>query len=324
MTLEQLKALIEAQINNELKLTSSPENLYQPITYMLSLGGKRTRPLLVLLGYKLFKNDPEQIVKVALAVEVFHNFTLMHDDIMDKAPIRRGQPSVHQKWNETTAILSGDTMMIRAYKLLENVTPNYLPDALRLFNHCVEEVCKGQQMDINFEQKEEVSEEEYLEMIRLKTAALLGFSLQLGGMLAGANEEDQKQLKEIGTAIGLAFQLMDDHLDTFGDVTKFGKQIGGDIVTNKKTFLLITAIARCSPEGKKELSGWLKRTAFNYQDKIEAVKKIYHEVGVENDSKNKIKAYESQALGILKNIRGDASAKAMIESYLLRLDQRVA
>ena len=322
MTIEQLRGLIEEEIGN-LQFKSEPENLYQPMAYMLGLGGKRIRPLLVLLGYSLFKNDPEKIAKQALSVEVFHNFTLMHDDIMDKAPIRRGQPSVHEKWNETTAILSGDTMMIRAYELLENVSPEYLPEAMKLFNQCAIEVCEGQQLDMNFEKQGEVSEEEYLEMIRLKTAVLLGFSLQFGGLLAGANEEAQSQLKELGIDLGLAFQLMDDHLDTFGDAATFGKQIGGDILANKKTFLLITALANSSPEDKTQLLSWMNKTAFNDQHKIEAVRNIYKECGAETVSLKKIQSYESKALAILKSLEGIQSIKSMIEKYLHQLKQRV-
>jgi len=322
MTIKQLKVLIEEEIGR-LQFKSEPENLYEPMAYMFGLGGKRIRPLLVLLGYSLFKDDPEKIVKSALVVEVFHNFTLMHDDIMDKAPIRRGQPSVHEKWNETTAILSGDTLMIRAYELLESVTPDHLPSALRLFNKCAVEVCEGQQMDMNFEQREEVGEVEYLEMIRLKTAVLLGFSLQFGGLLAGANEQTQSQLRELGVNLGLAFQLMDDHLDTFGDSATFGKQIGGDILANKKTFLLISALANSSSENKAQLMSWLNKVVFNDQDKIEAVKNIYKETGAEKTSQEKIQFYESRALEILSSLDGEESVKAMIQKYLYQLKQRV-
>ncbi|MCP4461087.1 MAG: polyprenyl synthetase family protein [Cytophagales bacterium] len=322
MTFERLSALIDKEIGR-LQFNSRPENLYEPMAYMLGLGGKRIRPLLVLLGYSLFKNDPEKITKSALAVEVFHNFTLMHDDILDKAPLRRGQPSVHEKWNESTAILSGDTMMIRAYELLENVAPEYLPSALRLFNQCAVEVCEGQQMDMNYEQQEEVSEQEYLEMIRLKTAVLLGFSLQLGGLLAGANEKSQLQLRELGIYLGMAFQLMDDHLDTFGNTGTFGKHIGGDILANKKTLLLISALALSNSENQARLADWLRQITFNDQDKIDGVKSIYKECGVEKISHEKIQSYESHALGVLKSLDGDESIKDMIEKYLYKLKQRV-
>lgn len=322
MTTQQLKVLIEEDLN-KLQFNSRPENLYEPMAYMLGIGGKRIRPLLVLLGYSLFKNDPEKIVKAALSVEVFHNFTLMHDDIMDKAPIRRGQPSVHEKWNETIAILSGDTMMIRAYTLLENVAPAHLPFALKLFNNCAIKVCEGQQMDMNFEQREEVSEGEYLKMIQLKTADLLGFSLQFGGLLAGVNAETQNQLKELGIALGIAFQLMDDHLDTFGEVSTFGKQIGGDILANKKTFLLIHALANSSSENRAQLTSWLNKVTFNNQDKIEAVKNIYIKTGAEKASKEKIQCYESRTLEALRLLDGEESVKTLIQKYFRELKQRV-
>ena len=322
MTTEQLSGLIEEEIGG-LQFKSEPENLYEPMAYIFELGGKRIRPLLVLLGYSLFKNDPEKIIKPALAVEAFHNFTLMHDDIMDKAPIRRGQPTVHEKWNESTAILSGDTLLIRAYELLQIVEPIHLQEALRLFNQCAIEVCEGQQMDMNFEHRIDVSETEYLEMIRLKTAVLLGFSLQFGGLLAGANEEEQQQLKELGIQLGLAFQLMDDHLDTFGDEAAFGKQIGGDILANKKTFLLISALTNSLPEGKAQLASWLTKVDFNEQEKIEAVKSIYNEAGVQKASHEKIQSYESSALEILSSLNGDEEIKGSIREYLYQLKQRV-
>lgn len=323
MTLEELRELIEDEINR-LELKSEPINLYEPISYMLSLGGKRIRPLMVLMGYSLFKSDPEKIVKTALAIEVFHNFTLMHDDIMDKAPIRRGKPSVHEKWNETTAILSGDTMMIQAYKLLEDVSQECLPEVLKLFNACALEVCEGQQMDMNFEKQDEVSTDEYLEMIRLKTAVLLGFSLRLGGLLAGADDSIQRRLQELGLCIGMAFQLMDDHLDSFGNSTSFGKQIGGDILANKKTFLLISSLASSSPEKKEELIYWLSKSSFEDQDKIDAVKRIYLEAGAEKVSLQKIGLYESKALEILSALDGDSSIKKVLEKYLHQLKERAA
>jgi len=322
MTTEQLSGLIEEEIGG-LQFKSEPENLYEPMAYIFELGGKRIRPLLVLLGYSLFKNDPEKIIKSALAVEAFHNFTLMHDDIMDKAPIRRGQPTVHEKWDESTAILSGDTLLIRAYQLLQIVEPTHLQDALRLFNQCAVEVCEGQQMDMNFEHRTDVSEAEYLEMIHLKTAVLLGFSLQFGGLLAGANEEEQQQLKELGIQLGLAFQLMDDHLDTFGDEATFGKQIGGDILANKKTFLLISALTNSLPEGKAQLTHWLTKINFNEQEKIKAVKSIYNEAGVQKASQEKIDSYESGALEILSSLNGDEEIKGSIRAYLYQLKQRV-
>ena len=321
MTLEKLRELIDEEIN-QLELKYEPINLYHPISYILSLGGKRIRPMMVLMGYSLFKNDPEKIVNPALAVEVFHNFTLMHDDIMDKAPIRRGKLSVHEKWNENVAILSGDTMMIQAYKLLEGVSQECLPQALKLFNECALKVCEGQQMDMDFEKQVEVSAVEYLEMIRLKTAVLLGFSLRLGGLLAGADNSEQRQLQELGLCIGMAFQLMDDHLDSFGNSRFFGKQIGGDILANKKTFLLISTMALSPAEKRIELTSWLRKSSFDNQEKIDAVKSIYLEVGAAKASLEKIRSYESKALEILNTLDGNPDIRKILGKYLTQLKQR--
>lgn len=320
MTVDALSSLIESELK-KLVWKRQPANLYEPIEYIMSLGGKRMRPLLVLLGYSLFRNDPDRIIKPALAVEIFHNFTLMHDDIMDKAPLRRGQPTVHEKWNETIAILSGDTMMVKAYELLADVDPKDLPRALALFNTCAIEVCEGQQMDMNFESQDVVHIDEYLEMIRLKTAVLLGFSLKLGGLLAGADEEKQRGLYEFGIDLGMSFQLMDDHLDTFGGDT-FGKQIGGDIRSNKKTFLLISALEQASEENKAELQKWLA-IANQDEEKVVAVTEIYRQSGIEEMSKEKFHGYADQAVSILNGLSGDESVKEILMGYIHQLNQRV-
>lgn len=213
-----------------------PPELYEPIRYIMSLGGKRLRPVLTLLGSQLFTDQWQPFVKPAIAVEVFHNFTLMHDDIMDAAPLRRGQPTVHHRWNPNVAILSGDVMLVCAYDLLLEAEPTKLPVILKKFNRCAAEVCEGQQMDMNFERLPTVSEADYLDMIRLKTAVLLGFSLELGGILANADASQTDLLYEMGVNIGTGFQLKDDLLDVFGEQAKFGKQVGGDILANKKRF----------------------------------------------------------------------------------------
>ncbi len=320
MTVQSLTKLIETELQR-LSYDGKPDNLYSPINYLLALGGKRMRPLLVLLGYSLFKNDPEKIIRPAMAVEVFHNFTLMHDDIMDKAPLRRGEPTVHEKWNETIAILSGDTMFVKAYELLEDLDPKLLPSAFKLFNKCAIQVCEGQQMDMDFEDRDDVSESEYLEMIRLKTAVLLGFSLRLGALLAEADEKTQEQLYELGVAMGMAFQLMDDHLDTFGDET-FGKQIGGDIASNKKTFLLINALERSSDDHKMELEKWLS-TEGQDEEKIKEVTRIYKAEGLEGLSSERIFQYGESARNLLNSLTGDDSVKALISGYIEKLNQRV-
>ena len=320
MTVDALSSLIESEIK-KLEWKRQPANLYEPIEYIMSLGGKRMRPLLVLLGYSLYRNDPERIIKPALAVEIFHNFTLMHDDIMDKAPIRRGQPTVHEKWNETIAILSGDTMMVKAYEMLINMDPKDLPRAIALFNTCAIEVCEGQQMDMNFESEDVVHIDEYLEMIRLKTAVLLGFSLELGGLLAGADEAQQKGLYDFGIHLGMSFQLMDDHLDTFGG-DSFGKQIGGDIRSNKKTFLMISALDQASPEKKAELQQWINTTDRD-EEKVAAVTDIYRQGGIETLSKEKIHGYANKAVELLNGLHGNEAIKEILMGYIHQLNQRV-
>jgi geranylgeranyl diphosphate synthase type II len=321
MNADKLTELIEREITL-LNWDEEPRNLYEPIEYLLSLGGKRMRPLLVLMGYGLFKKDFDHVLRPALLVEVFHNFTLMHDDIMDQAPIRRSHPTVHEKWNQTVAILSGDTMLVKAYQLMENLPPPMLREAFRKFNQCAIDVCAGQQLDMNFESREDVEVSEYMEMIRLKTAVLLGFSLEFGALLAEAGEDVQQRLYKLGIDLGLAFQLMDDHLDTFGD-EKFGKKIGGDIVANKKTFLLINALKSGNPKHVSLLRKWLQ-TQGKDDEKIHVVRQIYIDEGIEERSRDRIHFYADQAAAILADIPGDPEAKQHIEAYITWLNQRVA
>lgn len=306
----------------DLPLGNEPRNLYDPIKYILSLGGKRLRPLLVLLGYGLRKDDPQTIIDQALAVEVFHNFTLMHDDIMDMAPLRRGKLTVHEKWNNTVAILSGDTMMVKAYDLLLGTSPELLPTALRAFNTCAIEVCEGQQLDMNFETQHEVTEEEYLEMIRLKTAVLLGFSLEYGGLLSGANEDGQEQLRKIGEQAGIGFQLMDDLLDVYGDQEKFGKQVGGDIVSNKKTYLLIKALELAEGEQREELMALLEDEEFDAEKKVKAVKAIYEDVGIYELTQTKMNEYYDRAFSMLEKLDGSSAGKNQLTAFLEKLMKR--
>lgn len=271
-------ALINNRIS-ELKYGQQPNELYEPIRYIMSLGGKRMRPLLVLLGYELFKDDSQSVLDQAIAVEVFHNFTLLHDDIMDEAPLRRGKPTVHEKWNENTAILSGDVMLVRAYGLLLDA-PGDLKAILKAFNDCAAGVCEGQQFDMNFERLPTVAEDTYVDMIRLKTAVLLGFSLKLGAMLAGASAEQAEAVYNFGVSIGIGFQLKDDLLDVYADQEKFGKQVGGDIISNKKTFLLLKALELADKEQKAKLDHWLAAVTFNKVDKVAAVTAIYDQIGI--------------------------------------------
>ncbi len=318
---DELKARIEEHIK-ALQYGDKPKELYDPMAYIMSLGGKRMRPLLVLMAYQLRGTHMEDILEASLAVEVFHNFTLMHDDIMDEAPIRRGKPTVHEKWNNTVAILSGDAMLVKAYDLLLKVPPPSLPEVIRRFNQTAVEVCEGQQIDMNFESMVNVSEKDYLEMIRLKTAVLLGFSLQLGGILSGSDEANAQKLYDIGEKMGIGFQLMDDYLDVYADQAKFGKQVGGDIISNKKTYLLINALEMANAEQKEKLDQWLAYEGPSSEDKVEAVTKIYDEIGIPNLAKMKMNYYFDQAFDLLKGIEGSEDAKAVFQSYAQQLTKR--
>ncbi|MCH6236191.1 polyprenyl synthetase family protein [Cognataquiflexum rubidum] len=269
----------------------SPQELYEPISYIMSLGGKRIRPLLTLMAYSLYKSDYQNIMNPASAVEVFHNFTLMHDDIMDDAPLRRGKATVHEKWNANTAILSGDVMLVKAYDMLLDIEPGKFWESIRLFNQTAAEVCEGQQHDMNFESQNTVSEEAYIDMIRQKTAVLLGFALQFGAILAEASVEDAQKLYDFGVNIGIGFQLKDDLLDVYADKDKFGKQVGGDIISNKKTFLLIKAKELAEGDSKIKLESWLEAKTFNKEEKVAAVTAIYDSLEIKSLTEAKMKAY---------------------------------
>ncbi|MBC8111828.1 MAG: polyprenyl synthetase family protein [Verrucomicrobia bacterium] len=288
----------------------------------MSLGGKRLRPLLTLLGASFFTDNWQIFTKPAIAVEVFHNFTLMHDDIMDKAPLRRGKPTVHEKWNANIAILSGDVMLVQAYELLTDIDPAKLPQVLRAFNRCAAEVCEGQQIDMNFETRNDVSEDEYLDMIRLKTAVLLGFSLKLGGILGGTSEANLTLLKELGENIGIGFQLKDDLLDVFGDQAKFGKQVGGDIIANKKTFLLIEALTQATGQTAKDLNHWLSLKDFDKAEKVAAVTEIYNKLNIKTLTENKINQYFEKGFDCLKKIEAPAEKKFYLQDFIEKLMQR--
>src|SRR5690554_2087299 len=275
----ELQTALESHIQS-LNFGEAPNELYEPISYLMNLGGKRIRPLLTLMAYSLYQEDYKAILSPALAVEIFHNFTLMHDDIMDDAPLRRGKATVHEKWNANTAILSGDVMMVKAYDMLLEVPSDKLSVCMRHFNRTAAEVCEGQQLDMNFENREVVSEDEYLNMIRLKTAVLLGFALQYGALLAGAPEEDVQRLYDFGVSIGIGFQLKDDLLDVYADKAKFGKQVGGDIIANKKTYLLIKAKELAANRDTKELRDWENAADFDKEEKVKAVTALYDRLGI--------------------------------------------
>lgn len=314
---------IEAEIKKQ-KFGSAPASLYDPIRYIMSLGGKRLRPLLTLLSYALYKNNVKHIVPLATAVEAFHNFTLLHDDIMDNAPLRRGRKTVHEKWNINTAILAGDVMLVKVYDQLLNAEKDLLKDVLFKFNTCATEVCEGQQWDMEFEKMKHVSEEQYIQMIRQKTAVLLGFSLELGAILAHAPAKDQKALRNFGIDIGIGFQLKDDWLDVFGDDKKFGKQVGGDIIANKKTFLLITALDRARGKDKKELSQLINAIQFDKKKKVEAVTAIYDRLGVSSHTETKINFYFKRGLSQLNKLNVSEEKKVNLKNYTLNLIDRIS
>jgi geranylgeranyl diphosphate synthase, type II len=299
-----------------------PIELYEPIRYMMALGGKRLRPLLTLLSAGIFTEDWEKAIKPAIAVEVFHNFTLMHDDIMDKAPLRRNQPTVHTKWNDNVAILSGDVMLVNAYQLLVDVEPRILRHVLMRFNRVAAQVCEGQQLDMNFETMDQVSEAQYLEMIELKTAVLLGFSMELGGLIAGADEVDTRLLWNAGTHIGIGFQLKDDLLDVFGEQQKFGKQVGGDIIANKKTFLLIEAMEKAGKPERQQLDYWLAATEFDKTEKVKAITDIYNQLNVRQLTEARMDEYFSVGMASLKQLHVDESRKATLLQFVEQLIHR--
>ncbi len=281
---------LEAHVQ-QLSYGHHPTELYAPISYLMGLGGKRIRPLLTLLAHNLYRSDYRHILTPACAVEVFHNFTLMHDDIMDQAPLRRGKATVHEKWNANTAILSGDVMLVRAYDMLLHIGPDKLGHCIRLFNQTAAQVCEGQQLDMNFEALEMVSEMDYVDMIRLKTAVLLGFSLQFGAILAGAPESDCEKLYDFGVNIGIGFQLKDDLLDVYADKNLFGKQVGGDIISNKKTYLLIKAKELATGAAAGELALWIGAPEFDKEEKVRQVTRIYDSLGIQALTENKMHAY---------------------------------
>ncbi len=313
--------LIQDELS-KLSYGSEPPELYEPIEYIMSLGGKRLRPMLVLTAYSLFRDDAACIVRPALAVEIFHNFTLMHDDIMDEAPLRRGKETVHEKWNPATAILSGDVMLVRAYDLLLEAPPELLAEVIKHFNVCAAEVCEGQQIDMNFESRGDVHENEYLEMIRLKTAVLLGFSLELGAILANASAEDRDALRKFGTLAGIGFQLKDDLLDVYGDSEKFGKQVGGDIISNKKTYLLIKALELADASRHKELQKWLGAKKFNDEEKVKAVRKIYDDLGIREITLELITEYFERAIRELRHVSAPMPRKTALRQFAERLIDR--
>lgn len=299
-----------------------PASLYEPIRYVLSMGGKRIRPVLMLLSYNLFKEDPETILMPACALETYHNYTLLHDDLMDNADLRRGHETVHKKWNANTAILSGDSMLVLAYQRMQQCSSDKMSEVLALFTETALEIGEGQEYDMAFEHRDDVSEEEYIEMIRLKTSVLLACALKIGAILAGASKEDADNLYRFGEQIGLAFQLQDDFLDVYGDTRVFGKAIGGDITSNKKTFMLINALNHANEEQRRQLESWIGATEFDRDEKVAAVTRLYNEIGIDRMAQDKIAYYFEQSRKYLKAVSVDESRKAELAAYAQRMMNR--
>ena len=296
---------------------SQPRALYEPCEYLLALGGKRLRPAILLMGYELWRHDVTRALPPAWAVELFHNFSLMHDDIMDAAPLRRGQPTVHTRWNTTTAILSGDVMLIYAYRSLAAFDdPAALPALLRTFNRIATEVCEGQQMDICFETQPEVSIAEYLRMIELKTAVLLGGALEMGAICAGAAETDAARLYDFGRLAGVAFQIQDDLLDTYGDPAKFGKQVGGDILQNKKTLLVLLTLETASEADRSDLSQWMQTGAENPDEKIAAVRAIFDRNNIPARVAAEKQRFQTAAFEHLAAVQVPEERKAVLRGFM--------
>ena len=307
-------------INNEiakLNWKREPYGLYEPIEYTLAAGGKRVRPQLAMIACQMFGGKEKEVLPAALALEVFHNFTLLHDDVMDKADVRRGRATVHVKWNENTAILSGDQMLIEAYKLLSGVPADKLPRVLQLFNKMATEICEGQQYDVDFESQEHVTIEEYLKMIRLKTSVLLANALQTGAYIAGADEQAQEALYEFGINIGLAFQIQDDILDVWGDPKTFGKAVGGDICCNKKTFVFLEAMRRGGKRrgGKRRegerLEEWYSQVLEDNTTKIASVKEIFEQLDVRTACEKVVEEYTQKALALLNQLPQNAATEQL-------------
>lgn len=318
-SLSALQEII-GQAIQEKELPAQPRLLYDPIRYFLSLGGKRLRPVLTLMASDMFGAAIQPSIPIALAIEVFHNFTLMHDDIMDKAPLRRGKATVHEKWGANTAILSGDAMMIIGYQLLAQTPSSYLPEVLRVFNKMVLEVCEGQQYDMEFETLAQVSEEEYINMIRLKTSVLVGTALQIGAILADAPEEDLARIYNFGVNVGIAFQIQDDILDVYGEPEKFGKQVGGDILENKKTWLLIKTLELATGDALATLNQWLgNRNPSDAEMKVKAVTAIYDQLHIRQQAETLKNSFAEKAYHELAQIKLAAERKQVLYSFAEKL-----
>ncbi len=317
----ELQALINKAVES-VNYGFSPENLYEPIRYTMSLGGKRIRPVLTLLVTQLFGKDYEKAMPAALALEIFHNSTLLHDDIMDKSPVRRGQPTVYKKWNTNVAILSGDAMIMLSYKQIALLEPKLLAPVMEVFNKTALQVCEGQQFDLDYENEYQVRIEDYIEMIRLKTSVLLAASAKIGAIIGGAPAQDQSILYTFGENLGLAFQLQDDYLDAFGDTTVFGKKIGGDIVAKKKTFLLLKALELSKGEYHEQLIGLINSKSVSQEEKVNKVLEIYRKLGVDIITNDLINKYFMKANECLNKLTEKGYNVESLKEYSQKLSGR--
>jgi len=313
---------VVAEYFNTANLQKEPENLYAPVTYILSLGGKRIRPVLTLMAAEVFNADCRNALPAAVAVEIFHNFSLVHDDIMDDAPLRRGHQTVHEKWNINTGILSGDAMLILAYQHFEQYEPATFMALAKLFSKTALEVCEGQQWDVDFEDRNDVTEPEYLKMIEYKTAVLLGAAMKMGGIVAGTSEENCNLIYDFGRYLGIAFQLQDDYLDAFGNPETFGKQVGGDIIEKKKTYLYLKALEHGSATDKAQLLEWFSQQPEDATEKIEAVKNIFTASGADAATTAAIEACTLKAFATLEQMDIETEKKALLRAFGQNLMKR--
>lgn len=313
---------IIADYIDAIEIDKKPDELYQPIRYILSLGGKQIRPVLTLFAAEIFGAGHQKAIYAATAIELFHNFSLIHDDIMDEAPLRRGKETVHHRWNTNTGILSGDALLILAYQYFENYEPIIFRELAKLFSKTALQVCEGQQLDINFESRDNVSIEEYIQMIDYKTAVLVGAALEMGAIVAETSDKNRQDIYDFGRYLGIAFQLQDDYLDAFGDAETFGKQVGGDILENKKTFLYLKAMIKGNESERKELAKWFSTTTNNGEEKINRVKMIFENTKATDDIQAEIRKYTDQAINLLNNLNIADNYKNELRDFSLELMNR--
>ena len=320
-TSEELLKKVNEALDNVV-YDRQPASLYDPIKYVLSIGGKRVRPVLTMLSYNLYKDDPLSIMPQAIGLETYHNFTLLHDDLMDHADMRRGHETVHKKWDANRAILSGDTMLLQAFERVEDCDPAKLPAVFKVFIQTTLEIGEGQQLDVEFETRNDVTEDEYIEMIRLKTSVLLACACKVGAIMADAPAEDIDNMYKFGEKLGLAFQLQDDLLDVYGDPAVFGKNIGGDITSNKKTYMLINAVNRANPAQREQLMKWIDAKEFNRNEKVKAVTELYNEIGIRELCEQKIEEYYQKSLVYLAKVNLPEERKAELKAYAAEMMKR--